>query len=193
MAKRPRVKNMCGKLTANTGVWTSRIVFLHVHHNKNSQRHREQRRRWNKWWWSRFNLSLMHCWGMRSFNRPYNFSVHTRLILLRERCSRDYKCSLSPGILSLQLFHLLQFIDSGCICHLKRRDRLCCLFLGFSEEIDEGYEHFAGCFCLINAALKHVAQRLRVVNIHLQARNSSDFSFCLWRFAKKAFFYTFIS
>lgn len=124
----------------------------------------------------------MHCWGVRSFNRPYNFSIHTRLILLRECCSRDYKCSLSSGILSLQLFHLLQFIDSGCICHLKRRDRLRCLFFGFSEEIDEGYEHFAGCFCLINVAacaLNHVAKCSQVVNIHLRAWNTSDFPFRL--------------
>lgn len=28
---------MCGKLPANAGVRTSRIVFLQVHHNKNSQ------------------------------------------------------------------------------------------------------------------------------------------------------------
>lgn len=92
MAKGRRVKSKCGKLFPNTGMRTSRIVFLQVHHNQTSQTLPNAAANKDGGETNDYGADLISRWciaGEWGHLTTYNFSIRVRLILRCERCSWD--------------------------------------------------------------------------------------------------------
>lgn len=73
-------------------MWTSRIVFLQVRHNQTSQILPHAAMNEDGGETNDYGADLISGWciaGERGHLPIYNFSIRMRLILRRERCSRD--------------------------------------------------------------------------------------------------------